>query len=83
VNFLCRLNSFFYGNPCPQHPESVRGFPFACSRVNSQISFEDCTFTIDEEKKKAARVYLSLTHHLTNVYTFESSFYGYTKVPVS
>lgn len=73
-----KLGSFFYGNPHPQ-PESVRGFPFLCSKLSDKVCFEDCTFTIDEEKKKAARVFLSLAHQIPYVYTFESSFFGYVK----
>ena len=54
-------------------------FPFIAFKLNPQISFEDCTFSIQEEKKKTARVYLSLTHQITNIYTYEASFFGYIK----
>lgn len=43
-----KLSSFFYGNPYPQQPEHVRGFPFICSKLSDKVSFEDCTFTIEE-----------------------------------
>ena len=57
----------------------MRILPFLCSKLNPQISFEDSTFTIQEEKKKTARVYLSLTHQISCIYTYECSFFGFVK----
>ena len=71
------MNSFFYGNPCPENPEHVRVFPYVCSKLNSAIEFQECTFASEESKRKAARVYLSYLYKQLHVYTFESSFYGY------
>lgn len=39
----------------------------------------DCTFATEEDKRKAARVYLSYLYKQIHVYTFESSFYAYEK----
>lgn len=58
----------------------VRIFPFVCSKVSQAIQFYDCTFTSEEYKRKAARVYLSFLYKLLHVYTFEVSFYAYFKV---
>ena len=37
----------------------------------------DCTFAMEEYKKKAARVFLSFYFRQIQVYTFEASFYGF------
>ena len=64
-----RLNSFFYGNPY-ESPEVVRIFPFICSKIHSGVQYMDCTFAVEEYKRKAARVYLSYFCKLVHVYTF-------------
>lgn len=74
-----KLNSFFYGNPCPENPDVVRIFPFVCSKLHPGVQFLDCTFSSEEYKKQAARVHLSTVHKLIHVYTFESSFYAYIR----
>jgi hypothetical protein len=77
--FTLRLNSFFYGNPCPENPEYVRIFPYICSKATPAVQFYDCTFATEEYKRKAARVYLSYMFKQLHVYTYESSFYAYFK----
>lgn len=57
----------------------MRIFPYLCSKLHSGVQYYDCTFTTEEYKKKAARVYLSFYCKLVHVYTFESSFYAYEK----
>ena len=52
-------------------------YPYVCSRLNEAVQFLDCTFSRGRGKQKAARVFLSQTLKQLNVYTFESSFYGY------
>lgn len=37
----------------------------------------DCTFAAESYKKRAARIFLSSVYQQLQVYTFESSFYGY------
>lgn len=57
----------------------MRIYPYACSKLHPGVQYLDCTFTSDEAKRKAARVYLSYLYKLIHVYTFESSFYAYFK----
>lgn len=65
-----RLNSFFYGNPCKDDPEIVKMYPYICSRLNEAVQYMDCTFSAEEYKRKAARIYLSGALRQINVYTF-------------
>lgn len=74
-----KLGSFFYGNPCPENPDVVRIFPYACSKLTTAVQYDECTFAAEEYKRKAARVYLSFLFRQIHVYTFESSFYAYIK----
>lgn len=73
------MNSFFYGNPMPENPETVRIYPFICSKMHPGVQFIDCTFATEEYKRKAARVYLSYLYKQIHVYTYEVSFYAYFK----
>lgn len=41
------------------------------------IRYEDCTFNMDEDKRSTARVQLFTTLKISNIYTFEASFFGY------
>lgn len=43
------------------------------------VQFNDCTFTTEEYKRRAARVYLSYILKQIHVYTYEVSFYAYYK----
>lgn len=41
------------------------------------IRFEDCTFNEEESKLRTARIQLNIKYKVTNIFTFESSFFGY------
>jgi hypothetical protein len=70
--------SFFYGNPNQLNPAEVRVFPYLCSKLAPNcIRFEDSTFTCEEYKRTTARVQFHLSFKTSNIFTFETSFYGY------
>lgn len=78
------LNSFFYGNPCRKEntlhqAEDPRLFPYICSKKIKQISFNQSTFCVSEDKKNSARVVLSELFPKALVYTLENSFHGWKK----
>ena len=71
-----KMFSFFYGNPNPASPIDARLFPLISSKLNPTIRFEDCTFTTEDDKRNTARVQFGLLFKCTNIFTFESSFFG-------
>lgn len=74
-----KLFSFFYGNPNPGNPCETRIFPLICSKLSPNfIRFEDSSFVNDQYKRNTARIQLFLSLKLPNIYTFESSFFGYS-----
>ncbi len=72
-----KLYSFFYGNTSLQNPSDVKIFPYVCSKLTSMIRYEDCTFNLEEDKRSTARVQLFSNLKISNIYTFEASFFGY------
>jgi hypothetical protein len=52
-------------------------FPFVCSKLTSMVKYEDCTYSVEDDKRATARVQLFSTLKSPNIYTFEASFYGY------
>lgn len=73
-----KLYSFFYGNPNESNPIDIRMFPFLCSRMApTWIKFEDSSFAYEEYKRNTARVQFSLAFKSLNIFTFETSFFGY------
>lgn len=54
-------------------------FPYICSRLSPFIKFEDCTFNIGEDKRSTARVQLFNLFKSPNIFTFETSFFGYAR----
>lgn len=68
------LNSFFYGNPPKKDlitgtTEDPRLFPYVCSKKIKQISFNQSTFNITDDKKNSARVVMSEMFPRAHVYT--------------
>lgn len=73
-----KLFSFFYGNPSSSSPVDVRVFPLMCAKLAPNfIRFEDSTFLSEECKHNTARVQFGLCFKTLNVFTFETSFFGY------
>lgn len=69
------LNSFFYGNPQRKditygNMDDPRLFPYFCSKRIKQISFNQSTFNVSEDKKNSARVVLAEIFPKSLVYTF-------------
>ncbi len=59
INFFkFRMNSFFFGNPNSKYPDGPKILPLLASKLSSQISFNDCTFSCSDEKGGAARIAL-------------------------
>lgn len=54
--FMYRMNSFFYGSSSANLENRI--YPFICSKLNKNISFEDCSFNNDPSKRTTARVVL-------------------------
>lgn len=72
------MNSFFYGNQLDREEHKL--FPFVCSRLNRDISFEDCSYWQDQSKRSTARVVSQMDLGIRKCYTFETSFYGRHRV---
>ena len=73
-----KLYSFFYGNSSTANPVEIRLFPLMCSKLSPHcIRFEDSTFACEEQKRYTARIQCNLSYKCLNIFTYETSFFGY------
>ena len=69
------MNSFFYGSKSAERDSKL--YPFACSKLNKFISYNESSFSDDPSKKTTARVVLEHDVGVPHSLTFEASFYGW------
>lgn len=74
---IFRTRTFFYGVPNINNNDiKSKLFPYICSYNFQDVSFEDCTFFISDDKKTTARGILVNYLDTKNIFTYEVSFYG-------
>ena len=52
------MHAFFYGCSYKEDPVQARIFPYAMSKINKNIQYKDCQFSITKDKDTTARVTL-------------------------
>ena len=79
-----KSNSFVYG--CDKAAKGgfcswtkVRLLPRIIAKKTPLFSYKDCTFRVESDKQRTARVVVWKELSVTNSFTLESSFYGYLR----
>jgi hypothetical protein len=79
-----KMNSFIYG--CNKVANGgfcswtkVRLLPRLIAMKTPLFSYRDCKFRVETEKQRTARVVIWKEFEVTNSFTLESSFFGYTR----
>ena len=75
------MNSFIYACKSEDRNKQlyIKEFPLLFSNLNEIFRFKDCTFGLNWSKETTARALLWYNIQSPNVYTIETSFFGYTQ----
>ena len=71
------FNSFFYGNFKEDNFSFGKYFPFSCAKKSKVIQFEKSKFKMPKFKKGTGRINLFNELNIENVFTLETSYFGY------
>ena len=72
-----KLNSFVFACEDEQSIYACKLFPALFSRISNIFSYNDCTFGIEWDRTNTARAQVWNIINVPNVFTLETSFYGY------
>lgn len=72
-----KYNSFIYACTA-ENPHPFRVFPYICSQQSPLFALRDCTYSLTFDKQKTARVKLYRQVKKPQIFTLQTSFFGYS-----
>ena len=71
-----KYNSFIYA--CTGDPSYLyKVYPYIYSKTSKFFSIKDCTYNLTPDKERTARIQIYRTINRPQVFTLETSFFGY------